>query len=233
MKRCWYCGHEEAGIYCRTCGKNQLRPRTRLSLPSPTDNSAADDSARRARPPLDQLEAAPIGLLRSSLRGIGDGVVTPRACEILLPSDESMVWEESPSLWVLASLIAKYCGALLLAGPVLDAPAPVLVLIAVAAAIHIACRYCELRTTVYRLSSQRLEITSGFWLRETVTYEVHKLGDASIASPPLLRSAGRSNLVIQTPGITLWGIRSASTVRDLLREAGQIEAGRVDRLRWR
>ena len=233
MERYCCCPRQEPGVLCSKCGGNRRSAFTRLLHPASDFRPGPEDGGRFPPPPSGHLDAAPVGLLESRVRRIGHGVITAKACEMLLPSDERMVWEEAPSAWAVAPLGARYAVALLAAASVLDAPAPILILVSLAAALHIAARYIELRNTIYRLSSQRLEVTSGIWSRKTVTYEVHKLSEASITSSPLLRNAGRSNLIIQSPGITLWGIRSANTVRDLLREAGEIEGGRVDRLRWR
>jgi hypothetical protein len=64
-------------------------------------------------------------------------------------------------------------------------------------------------------------------------YELHQLGDAVIVKPLLLRFFGVANLVITSPPITLFGLRNAQYVRDILRQGGQLEAQRVDKIRFR
>jgi hypothetical protein len=59
------------------------------------------------------------------------------------------------------------------------------------------------------------------------------LGDAVILKPLLLRMFGVSNLVITKPSVKLVGLRNAEYVRDILRQGGQLEAQRVDKIRWR
>jgi hypothetical protein len=49
-------------------------------------------------------------------------------------------------------------------------------------------------------------------------------------SPFSPRLFGRANLWV---GLWLSGIRNAEAVRDLIRNAGQIEAGRIDKARFR
>jgi hypothetical protein len=44
---------------------------------------------------------------------------------------------------------------------------------------------------------------------------------------------GVSNLVITKPHIELFGLRNADYVRDILRQGGQLEAQRVDKIRFR
>jgi hypothetical protein len=89
----------------------------------------------------------------------------------------------------------------------------------------------RLKTTRYKMSSQRLTIVSGVFSKTTNTYELHQLNSSGqIHSPFLLRLFGRANLYV---GVWLSGIRNAEAVRDLVRNAGQIEASRVDKARWR
>jgi hypothetical protein len=89
----------------------------------------------------------------------------------------------------------------------------------------------RLKTTRYKMSSQRLTIASGIFSKTTNTYELHLLNSSGqIHSPLFLRLFGRANLYV---GVWLSGIRNAEAVRDLVRNAGQIEASRVDKARWR
>jgi hypothetical protein len=89
----------------------------------------------------------------------------------------------------------------------------------------------RLKTIRYKMSSQRLTITSGIFSKTTNTYELHQLNSSGqIHSPLFLRLFGRANLYV---GVWLSGIRNAEAVRDLVRNAGQIEASRVDKARWR
>lgn len=89
----------------------------------------------------------------------------------------------------------------------------------------------RLKNIRYKMSSQRLTIESGIFSKTTNTYELHKLDSSGqIHSPLFLRMVGRANLYV---GVWLSGIRNAEAVRDLVRNAGQIEASRVDKARWR
>jgi uncharacterized membrane protein YdbT with pleckstrin-like domain len=96
-------------------------------------------------------------------------------------------------------------------------------------------RHCvwalRLKNIKYKMSSQRLMVESGIFSKTTTTYELHTLGSAGqIQSPFFPRLFGRSNLWV---GLWLSGIRNAEAVRDLIRNAGQIEAGRIDKARFR
>ncbi|SAK52863.1 Bacterial membrane flanked domain protein [Caballeronia ptereochthonis] len=88
----------------------------------------------------------------------------------------------------------------------------------------------RLKSIRYKMSSQRLIIESGIFSKVTNTYELHKLGAGQIQSPLLPRMFGCSNLYV---GVWLSGIRNAEAVRDLIRNAGQIEASRIEKARWR
>ena len=91
----------------------------------------------------------------------------------------------------------------------------------------------KLKTTKYCASSQRLIVEEGSLHSVNRPYELHQLGDAVIERPLLLRMFGVSNLVITKPHIELFGLRNADYVRDILRQGGQLEAQRVDKIRFR
>jgi hypothetical protein len=91
----------------------------------------------------------------------------------------------------------------------------------------------KLTTTKYSASSQRLIVEEGSWHSVNRPYELHQLGDAMIVKPLLLRFFGVSNIEITNPPVKLIGLRNADYVRDILRQGGQLEAQRVDKIRFR
>jgi hypothetical protein len=91
----------------------------------------------------------------------------------------------------------------------------------------------KLKTTKYCASSQRLIVEEGSLHSVNRPYELHQLGDAVIVKPLLLRIFGVSNLEIINPHVRLVGLRNAAYVRDILRQGGQMEASRVDKIRFR
>jgi hypothetical protein len=93
--------------------------------------------------------------------------------------------------------------------------------------------FFKLKTTRYCASSQRLIVEEGRMHTVNRPYELHKLGDAVIVTPVLLRMFNVSHLVITDPHIELVGLRNASYVRDILRQGGQLEAQRTDKIRYR
>ena len=89
----------------------------------------------------------------------------------------------------------------------------------------------RLKNIKYKMSSQRLMIDSGIFSKKTTTHDLHKHSSTGeIQSPFFPRLCGRSNLWV---GLWLSGIRNAEAVRDLIRNAGQIEASRIDKARFR
>ena len=93
--------------------------------------------------------------------------------------------------------------------------------------------FFRLKATRYSASSQRLIVEEGAWHAVSRPYELHQLGDAVIVKPAILRMFGVANLIITKPEIELNGLRNAEYVRDILRQGGQLEAQRVDKIRWR
>jgi hypothetical protein len=92
-------------------------------------------------------------------------------------------------------------------------------------------RALSLRSIRYSMTSQRLKIESGIFSKTSNTYELHVLGSGQMHTPFFMGLFGRSNLYVS--GLWLVGIRNAEAVRDLIRNAGQIEASRVDKARFR
>jgi hypothetical protein len=91
----------------------------------------------------------------------------------------------------------------------------------------------KLITTKYCASSQRLIVEEGTLHTVNRPYELHQLGDAMITKLLLLRMFNISNLMITNPRVKLIGLRNAEYVRDILRQGGQLEAQRMDKIRWR
>ncbi|MDR3722917.1 MAG: PH domain-containing protein [Terracidiphilus sp.] len=100
-------------------------------------------------------------------------------------------------------------------------------------ALLFALYFFRLKSTRYCASSQRLIVEEGAWHAVNKPYELHQLGDAVIVKPALLRMFNVSNLVITQPPIELKGLRNAEYVRDILRQGGQLEAQRADKIRFR
>lgn len=91
----------------------------------------------------------------------------------------------------------------------------------------------RLLTTKYSASSQRLIVEEGVLHSVNRPWELHKLGDAVISRSLIPKLFGLGDLTIAQPHIELIGLRNPDYVRDLIRQGGQQEAQRVDKIRFR
>jgi hypothetical protein len=182
---------------------------------------------------------APMSGLQSTITDIGDGRVTAYADDILHRDAEQMVLQQRPfALAVLLPSVAKWLVAMIVAVVVGVATGLSVIPLAVVAvaAIALVLAYAPLSATEYRVTSQRIEITTGVLARHKVTREVFELGDAAIDQPLHYRIFGVGNLRIayrQGGAVVLQAIQNAEGVRDVLRGTGQFEAARFDKARWR
>jgi hypothetical protein len=238
--KCQNCGSESSGRFCPDCGHDKGASDSPITTaPSITSAAAAPARIERAASmdpttiPVDS--AAPITELQGRFREIQAGTVTARGSRFM--TDEGMVWEDKPSVILVAGLVAKYAIAMIATVwlfsnvPQATGAGTFLLLLLVVGAIHVGLRFWEIRSTKYRMTSQRLEVTAGLFNQKTVTYELHQMPAGQIARPFLLRLVKTGNLSIG--GIQLKGIRNPEVVRDMLRDFGQREASRLDKIRWR
>ena len=180
-------------------------------------------------------DAISVDYLGTPISPVGENAVTPEAMRGAATTDEYMLWEGSPSPVVLSGLAMCWLLGIIALGAFsahADAWAWLLVGVALAA-LHLGYRYLALGSTRYLLSSQRLEISTGFLIQRKVAFEVYQLGTAEIEAPLLMRMFRCGNLIIAPQGITLIAIQNPEGVRDRIRDAGQTEASRWDKMRLR
>jgi hypothetical protein len=237
--KCANCGMESDGKFCPRCGIDKENPPVRaqgshIIVP----NSASIQPSQPAPRQLGNMNVtAPIGQMQGRFREMEAGSVSSRGGRLV--TDEGMVWEEKPNPIILAGLVFKYFVALIiilfLFGNVtgLQDAGTILLLWFVVAVVHIGLRFWEIRSTKYRMTSQRLEVTAGMFNQRTVAYELYQMAPAVITRPLLLRLVKTGNLTISPPFIVLRAIRNPEVVRDLIRDFGQSEASRMDKIRWR
>lgn len=288
-----------------------MAPENPHQLPLPEGGARPIEQAKNLHQTVNvnQPATAPVTIGQGVVTDIGNSNITERAEEIRYSTDESMIWQEAPSLALLVPRAIKYliflaiifvlCNtarnvvggnpmartALAQQGIQSSAPAPA------HRAAHKAKRHAanadddsttaapaddastvpsdapdgdsprglslnrilfwiksgftalyvllflnywfQLKATKYCASSQRLIVEEGAWHAVNRPYELHQLGDAVIEKPALLRMFNVSNLIITKPQIELKGLRNADYVRDILRQSGQLEAQRVDKIRFR
>lgn len=241
--KCENCDFESPGRFCPQCGHDKeshaaSRPGISDAIsPAGIAPVASGRSSQMDHEAIPADSTAPITQLQGRFREIDAGTVTARGGRLV--TDEGMVWEEKPSLILLTGLIAKYVIAMILvvvlfgSVPQSQGAGTFLLLLVVVAAIHIGLRFWELSSTKYRMTSQRLEVTAGLFNQKTVAYELYQMSLGVITRPLLLRLVKAGNLAIASAGITLRAIRNPEVVRDMIRDFGQREASRMDKIRWR
>jgi hypothetical protein len=181
----------------------------------------------------------PVGALQPSIANIGDGAASAQAQDILSRDPDPTVVQVRPvALAVLFPAILKWLLVVIVALVIASALGqPVLTLVAVAVgAVALAAAYGPLSATLYRVTSQRIEITAGMMSQHTVTRESYELGDARIDKPFHYRLFGAGDLTIASREggvVVLRAIPNADVVRDLIRGSGQFEAARFEKARWR
>lgn len=193
-----------------------------------------------------ELSAAGVeGLSHHAVENIGDGRVTSVAQHLLNYDPEKMIWQDSPSLismvpnllkwviffgaWFPAVSFAKSQGWIDSDGTdlVFYAAGGFVLLYQIWSKVSLAS---SLYFTRYSMTSQRLMVKTGMFSKRTNAYELHMLTPGSISAPFLLRLCGRAHLYV---GLWLTGIKNAEAVRDMVRNAGQIEANRIEKIRFR
>lgn len=183
--------------------------------------------------------SGPVGALQPTIANIGDGNASVQAQDILSRDPEPTVVQVRPvALAVLFPAIFKWLLLVIVVLVIATALGqPVYTLVAVAiAAVALAAAYGPLTATLYRVTSQRIEITAGMMSQHTVTRESYELGDARIDKPFHYRLFGAGDLRIDSrvgAAVVLRAIPNAEVVRDLIRGSGQFEAARFEKARWR
>lgn len=287
-------------------------PENPNQLPPPGGSHSIQPQSGTPRTIDSKPATVPVTAGTSVITDIGNNAITERAEDIRYSSDETMVWQETPSLALLVPRAVKYLiwlavifilcaiannvvsgnpsarSALEQNGVRTTAPAArhaarkaksrrsaavpadadaatspdastsdaasssdaapaapaqpwtlarILFLVKVGFSVLFALLFLNylfrLKTTKYSASSQRLIVEEGSWHSVNKPYELHQLGDAVIEKPALLRMFNVANLVITKPEVKLIGLRNAEYVRDVLRQGGQLEAQRADKIRWR
>jgi Bacterial PH domain len=238
--KCQNCGSESSGRFCPECGHDKGASDSAITA-SASMTSAAAAPARIERAasmdptaiPVDS--SVPIAQLQGRFKEIQAGTVTARGSRFM--TDEGMVWEDKPSVILITGLVAKYLIAMVATLwlfsniPNSSGAGTFLLLLFVVGAIHVGLRFWEIHSTKYRMTSQRLEVTAGLFNQRTVTYELHQMGAGQITRPFLLRLVKTGNLSLGA--LQLKAIRNPEVVRDMLRDFGQREASRLDKIRWR
>jgi membrane protein implicated in regulation of membrane protease activity len=170
-----------------------------------------------------------------------DNRFTEAAEHVLNTVGERTVWQGTPSLlylikpalgWVV--FIAVVTIGLSQLALTFDWGWLILAL-AILALLKIGAGWMRLHNTRYRLSSQRLEKTEGLLSRTTVTVELLNIKRAVITEPFPWRLFGLGDLELDAATGEHWklyGIRGATTVRDLIHSSSGIGGQLWDQRRF-
>ena len=133
-----------------------------------------------------------------------------------LTENERVIWQETPSHWTKTNV---YFLSLLLS------------MIGIGIILFIVT-YLKIKYTKYKLTNQRLIITTGIFSRKMETIELYRFRDLRYEASFLNRIVGIGNIKlisndVMTPNIILGGFKSALTKSDQLRSL--IEKCRISR----
>ena len=149
---------------------------------------------------------------------------------------ETEVWRGTPSL---VENLPRYLGlavvlAIVTVGALLLDPAPGspvetavragLALVYVAVALVALVRFLRTRSTRYRLTTERLQISTGIFSTREDDVELRRVRDLGVERPALLRMFGRGHVVVTSadtsaPRVVLRAIPDPQGVRDRIRAA--------------
>ncbi len=248
VRTCQKCGHQGAGRFCPMCG-------FQMGMVVETTGAEIDviqpavpvKQARPAQPTVAPTQVQPGGVM-----GQTEGVAfTDKVHDVLGQAREALVWQGSPSLALLVGLILRYAFLMGLAAfafsalatapgasPIpADIPALVFMVLGGLGCLQLVLRFFKLRATRYRISTERIEVSTGVLSRATDTYEAHQATDIAIRRPFPISFLGASNLEIRGKGwyIRVLGVpaQHAEAIRDAVRESGRREGARPDLIQWR
>ncbi len=214
--------------FCPNCGRARTAASTEVQAP---DRRSFVSPAQS----VDVASHQSIFQVDTAFQPIKAGTVTGGGASAVSNTDERIIWGDKPSLALLFGLVIKYALVLMISLYItVSFPnsnfIPYVLALAV---VHIGLRAWGLYSTSYRLSSQRLEVTAGLFSQATVAYELHLMGNSQIHRSLILRMIQRGDLHLSNPNLVLRAISKPEAVRDLIRNLGQREAQRMDKIRWR
>jgi|GEM_PF-3677331 len=248
MALCPSCGAVINGRFCAQCGR-PAEADTGAVIDVPTNDGT---QFLQPLPPPHHVAPGPPALRSGHTPSIAsvpnpamastdDNRFTEAAEHVLNTVGERTVWQGTPSLlylikpalgwFVFIAIVAIGLAQLALT---FDWGWLILAL-TVLALLKIGTAWLRLHNTRYRLSSQRLEKTEGLLSRTTVTIELLNIKRAVITEPFPWRLFGLGDLELDAATGEHWklyGIRGATTVRDLIHSSSGIGGQLWDQRRF-
>lgn len=230
MPFCTECRTIATGNYCTGCGRQF------------SANAPAPPRAVQAVSALVSVESRtppgyvpPISRVPTPSMGATDNNHFTSDAECILQSTgERIAWQGKPSMMLLIPRVAAWTAVLFLASSwaLSSRSGWAWVLLWMScAAMYVGGGYLRLRSTMYRISSQRLEITSGLLNTNTETINLMAIGQVRIENRFPWSLFGIGDLVLDASemsaengsgNLRLVGIRNLSSVRDLIHSSSNI-----------
>jgi hypothetical protein len=232
---CPNCGNEVSGKFCNQCG---LKLEVALEAVGKTIEVAEPPRpVRQGDGPIPATRVKPGGVIGQT-QGIA---FTDKVHGVLEQATEELVWQGKPSMVLLVRLVLRYAVLIAIAAALpFDDFGPNAAIIQVLLgffALQMVVRFLKLRSIKYRISTERIEMSSGFFSRSTRTYETHQTKDIAIHRPFPISFLGAANLEVRGKNwfIRMLGVPAdhSEAIRDALRESGRREAARADLIEWR
>ena len=259
--QCSDCDEYYVGLQCSHCGsvKQGIQPQIRITISE--SNSSLSQKSISTEYSINSKDM-PVELMKSCLEDTEPHVVSNRGVLIHGQTDEQKVWSGTPSPFMIMLVAVQWIPVIFISSIVLaflsiDFKWEVLLLFFLC--VDLVLHSLALTFMKYRLSSQRLEITDGLVHQQIRTYEVHHLADVTINVPfplglfgicmlrirhrygnpdvsfPLVRIFHSFSYNKVPHDVSLIGLpkEEARLVRDIIRNSGDIEGSRFDKLRVR
>jgi membrane protein YdbS with pleckstrin-like domain len=248
MANCKFCGAVLNGRFCAQCGRPADGDIAAV-MDVPTGSGAEFlqplPPARPLAPGPPTLRTGHVGSIASvptpTMASTDDNRFTEAAEHVLNTVGERTVWQGTPSmLYLIKPSVGWALFIAIVAIGLAQLTIPFdwgwgILALGVWALLRVGLTWMRLHNTRYRLSSQRLEKTEGLLSRTTVTVELMNIKRAVITEPFPWRLFGLGDLELDAATGEHWklyGIRGATTVRDLIHSSSGIGGQLWDQRRF-
>lgn len=235
MAHCSKCNAEVVGRFCTACGKDSAEPQG-ATIEVAACNVTASGAAAQPALAREPGYVAPVaGVPVQSMGSTADNRFTHDAEFLLRNTGERIAWQGKPSIVSIAPRVIVW--AVLLVFALMLAAAihhggfilPLMLI----AALHTGAGYLNWRHTTYRITSQRLEYSSGVFSCTTAASPLNRIGNVTILRPFPWNILGLGHLELDIPDeararnrvrrrVLLHCLQNLETTRDLIHSSSAI-----------
>jgi hypothetical protein len=246
MTYCSQCGSPVAGRFCASCGKDSEMP-VGVTIAAPVKVGLQGMAAQ----PLMAREpgyVAPVtGTPMQSMGATAANRFTHDAERLLRSTGERIAWQGKPSLIILMPRVVGWAVMILLsmmlAGAIRQGGGWVLFFLLMAA-LHLGAGYLNWLHTTYRITSQRLEYSSGVFSCSTAASPLSQIGNVTIRRPFPWNLMGLGHIELDIPDqaargragarpkVMLKCLQHLETTRDLIHSSSTITNQAWDQRRF-